>query len=78
MHHPGKPFGGVMRALVEVAFIIFLFYANLLMGQYVRGAPRHLSLIRALRNIFTPDDLVIAVICAFVGHMLFDRLRRRL
>jgi hypothetical protein len=73
-----RPFGAALRAVVEVAFILFLFYANLLMGQYVRNAPPHTPLISALHNIATLDDFVIGLSCAVVGHAIFDALRRRL
>jgi hypothetical protein len=49
------------------------------MGQYNSGhtlADR--SIIAAFRNIFTLDNFVIAVVAAFVGHVAFDQLRKRL
>jgi hypothetical protein len=60
-------------------FIIFLFYANLLMGQYTHESIRHgVTLMRAISNIFSVENFVIALICAFIGHSLFDRIRRAL
>jgi len=67
------------RTLLEMAFIIFLFYSNLLMGQYNLGhtlATR--SLLEALGDIFTLDNFIIAVVAAFVGHVAFDQMRKRL
>ncbi len=62
-----------------MGFIIFLFYSNLLMGQYNSGhnfATR--SLLDALRDIFTVDNFIISVVAAFIGHVAFDHLRKRL
>jgi hypothetical protein len=69
----------VQKALLEMGFIIFLFYSNLMMGQYNFGhsfATR--SLLEAMRNIFTLDNFVIAVVAAFIGHVVFDQVRKRL
>ncbi len=67
------------RTALEMSFIIFLFYSNLLMGQYTRNDTGHVrSLFVALSNIFSIENLAIAVVCAFIGHALFDRIRRRL
>ncbi len=74
-----KIYSGLRRALLEMGFIIFLFYSNLLMGQYNLGhslADR--SLLEALRNIFTADNFIIAVVAAFIGHVAFDQVRKRL
>jgi len=78
MDHLNKRLGGGAKALVEVAFILFLFYANLLMGQYVRTVPRRPPLLVALRNIVTLEDFLVGLSCAVVGHVMFDWLRRRL
>jgi len=69
----------LLRTILEMSFIIFLFYSNLLMGQYNFGhgfADRPIT--AALRNIFTVDNFVIAVLAAFVGHVAFDQLRKRI
>jgi len=31
-----------------------------------------------MRNIFTLDNLVIAIVAAFIGHVAFDIVRKRL
>jgi hypothetical protein len=72
-------FRKIGRTLLEMIFIIFLFYSNLLMGQYIRGrgfAERPLQ--EAVGNIFTLDNFIIAVAAAFIGHVAFDYLRKRL
>jgi hypothetical protein len=66
------------RAVVEISFIIFLFYSNLLMGQYVATSnPQNMSLWTAIKNVVTPDDFIVAVVTALIGHLVFEFLRRR-
>ena len=68
----------VWRALIEVGFIIFLFYSNLLMGEFERsGMGRKNGLLWALSDIFTPANLGIAVIAAAIGYVLVEFLRTR-
>jgi len=62
-----------------MGFIIFLFYANLIMGQYTHEHLRQkITLVGAISNVFSLENFSIAVICAFIGHTFFDRIRRRL
>jgi Na+/melibiose symporter-like transporter len=68
----------VWRAIVETGFIIFLFYSNLLMGEFTRANGRGKSLAFAVEDIFSVPNLVIAVISGLIGYLLFDRLRERL
>jgi hypothetical protein len=65
------------RAAVEVGFIIFLFYANLLMGEFTATNGRGKSLAFALRDVITRTNLAIAIVTAVVGHFAFEMLRRR-
>jgi hypothetical protein len=68
-----------LRAAVEMAFIIFLFYSNLLMGEFEKsGMGSRSGLAWAIRDIFTWNNFVIAFAAALVGHALFDVLRNRL
>lgn len=68
----------VFRAIVEMGFIIFLFYANLLMGEFERsGAGRKQGLIWAVGDIFTPGNFVIALLSSFLGYIIFESLRKR-
>ena len=66
------------RAAIEVAFIVFLFYSNLLMGEYTM-ANNSISkpLLAAVENIFTPINFTIALIAAMGGHFIFQFLRKR-
>jgi len=67
------------RAVIEIAFIIFLFYSNLLMGQYTANAsPQNMSLWMAIKNVVTPDNLIIGFVTALIGHLVFEFLRRRI
>ena len=66
------------RAAVEIAFIIFLFYSNLLMGEFVHSASRGKTLAFALGDIITPTNFAIALCSAAVGYGVFEFLRRKL
>lgn len=67
------------RAFVEAGFIVFLFYANLLMGEFTRsGAGRARGLVGAITDIFTAANFVIAVIAAFIGYLVIEYLRKKL
>jgi len=61
-----------------VTFIIFLFYSNLLMGEFARGNGHGKSLMFALKTIFTGTNFVIAIISALIGYVVFEYLRKRL
>jgi len=66
------------RAVIEVAFIVFLFYANLLMGEYERsGMGQKRGLAWALADVFTAANLEIATIAALIGYILVEFLRRK-
>jgi hypothetical protein len=68
----------VMRAVIEVAFIVFLFYSNLLMGEFTHANGQGKSLAFALYDIFTATNFVIAMISAMIGYVVFEYLRKRL
>ena len=66
------------RAVVEVAFIIFLFYSNLLMGEFERsGAGQKRGFAWAAKDVLTFSNFEIAIIAALVGYIVFEFLRRR-
>ena len=68
----------VWRAVIEIGFIIFLFYSNLLMGEFERsGLGRRKGLAWALVDVFTFANFEIAAIAALVGYVLFEFLRKR-
>jgi hypothetical protein len=66
------------RATVEAGFIIFLFYSNLLMGEFERsGMGRSKGLLWALGDVATVDNFVIALLAGLIGYALFEYLRKR-
>jgi hypothetical protein len=67
------------RAVIEIGFIVFLFYANLLMGEYEgSGMGRTRGLAWAISDILTAPNLVIAILAAIVGYGVFEFLRKKL
>jgi hypothetical protein len=67
----------VLRAVIEIAFIVFLFYSNLLMGEFTVVNGQGKSLAYALSDIFTGTNFQIAMISAFIGYVVFEYLRRK-
>ena len=68
----------VWRAIIEAGFIVFLFYSNLLMGEFERsGMGQKRSLAWAIEDIFTRENFAIALIAAIIGYLLFEFLRKR-
>ncbi len=66
----------VWRGVVEVGFIIFLFYSNLLMGEMESTASgRHKGLLWDLHDIFTGKNFLVAIVAALIGYVLVERLR---
>ena len=66
------------KALVEIGFIIFLFYANLLMGEFTRANGHGKTLTFAVEDIFSLTDLIIAIISGLLGYVVFEYLRKQL
>jgi len=68
----------VWRAVIEVGFIIFLFYSNLLMGEFERsGRGQEKGVAWAIGDVFTTANFTIATIAALVGYIVFEFLRER-
>jgi hypothetical protein len=66
----------IVRALVEIGFIVFLFYSNLLMGEYERsGAAHSRGLVWALGDIFTARSVEIALLAGITGYLVVEYLR---
>jgi hypothetical protein len=68
----------VWRAMVEVGFIVFLFYSNLLMGEFTHTSDRGKSLVFAIQDIFTMTNFVIALISGLIGYVVVEFLRKRI
>jgi hypothetical protein len=69
---------GKLRAAVEVGFIIFLFYSNLLMGEFTRGNGRGKTLAFAIQDIFTLSNFAIAVVSGLIGYVVVEFLRKQI
>jgi hypothetical protein len=72
-----RPLAALWRATIEVAFIVFLFYSNLLMGEFTVANGRGKTLGAALADIFTSTNFLIAVFSALIGYLVFEYLRKR-
>jgi hypothetical protein len=68
----------IWRAVIEVGFIVFLFYSNLLMGEFERsGLGQRKGIAWAMEDVFTAANFGIAAIAALVAYTLFEYLRKR-
>ncbi len=64
--------------MIEIGFIVFLFYSNLLMGEFERsGLGQRRGLSAALADIFTRSNFGIAILAGLLGYTVFEFLRRR-
>lgn len=68
----------LLRAVIEVAFIIFLFYSNLLMGEFTAANRQGKSMAFAVHDIFTTTNFLIALVSAMIGYAVFEALRKKL
>lgn len=69
----------IARAIVEIGFIIFLFYSNLLMGEFTgSGAGRSRGLLWAIGDVFSSTNFLIAAVAALIGYLVVEYLRNRL
>ncbi len=68
----------VWRAFIEVGFIVFLFYSNLLMGEFERsGMGTSRGMTWAIGDVLTAANFEIAMVAALIGYVLFEFLRRK-
>ena len=68
----------IWRPAIEVGFIIFLFYSNLLMGEFERsGMGVKRGVVWAIEDIFTIANFEIAATAALIGYVVFEFLRKR-
>ena len=76
---PKRPrLASVTTAIIEIAFIIFLFYSNLLMGEFIRSSPARKTFTAALYDVLDLKTFGIALAAASIGFVVFDYLRKRL
>jgi len=66
------------RAAIEVTGIIFLFYSNLLMGEFNRSSGEGKTLQAALHNILTGKSFTVAILTAGLGFVVFEFFRKKL
>ena len=67
------------RAIIEVGFIVFLFYSNLLMGEFTHsGLGQSKGLIWAVQDIFTVSNFIIAIVLALIGYLFVEFWRNKL
>ena len=66
------------RAVVEIGFIVFLFYSNLLMGEFNHTNGQNKSLLFALRDVFTPANFLIGICSGLIGYVVVEFLRKRI
>ena len=58
---------------------MFLFYSNLLMGEFTRANSAHAkTLVFAIDDIFTLMNFKIGLIAALIGYLAFEFLRKKL
>jgi hypothetical protein len=64
------------RAFIEIGFIIFLFYTNLLMGEFTHSS--HRTVVGALHDVLTPANFAIGLVAAVFGYGVVEFLRHKL
>ena len=63
--------------VIEAGFVVFLFYSNLLMGEFEHsGFGQTRGLVWALSDIFTVNNFTIALLAAILGSTVFEFFRR--
>ena len=76
---PPQKLAPIWRGVIEIGFIIFLFYSNLLIGEFTRSrVGQGMNLVVAIRDIFTIATFEIGLICALIGFVVFEYLRKKL
>jgi len=68
----------ILRGIIEAAFIVFLFYSNLLMGEFTQSHGQGKTFAFAIRDIFSATNFAIAVVAALIGYVVFEYLRKKL
>jgi hypothetical protein len=63
--------------VIEIAFIVFLYYSNLLMGEFTKTNGRGKSIRFALNDIFTGTNFSIAIVSALVGWAVIEYFRQK-
>ena len=67
------------RGVVEVSGIMFLFYSNLLMGEFSRSSNNAgKPLWWAINDVITRKNFAIGLALAVLGFSVFEALRKRI
>lgn len=67
----------ISRAIVEVSIVVFLLYSTLLMREFTHTSEQGKSLVLAMKDIFTPATLVVAIISGLIGYVVWEYLRKQ-
>jgi hypothetical protein len=73
-----KKLHAIPRAIVEIGSIVFLFYANLLMGEFTHANGPGKTFAMALDDMFTLTNFAIACVSGLIGYVVFEYLRKKL
>jgi hypothetical protein len=73
-----KGMTALWRAVIEVGFIVFLFYSNLLMGEFTQSNGAGKTFALAIRDIFSMTNFAIAIVSALIGYVVFEYWRKKL
>jgi hypothetical protein len=69
----------IIHALAEVSFIVFLFYTNLLMGEFTRShSVVTRTVLDVLSDVFTLTNVIIGLVGAIIGYFCIEGIRKRL
>jgi len=66
------------RAIIEVGFIVFLFFSNLLMSEFTRANRDGKTFLFAIKDIFTSTNFEVAVVSGLIGYVVVEYLRKKL
>jgi hypothetical protein len=66
-----------LRACVEIVFIIFLFYSNLLMGEFTVRNGNGRSWASAFADILTVKNFAVALVSSVAGFIVVEYLRSK-
>ncbi len=67
----------IKRTIVEIGFILFLFYSNLLMGEFTRTNGQGKTLLFAVKDIFSPFNLGVGIVAGLTGYVVVEYLRKQ-
>ena len=57
---------------------MFLFYSNLLMGEFTRSNRDAKTFFFAVRDVFTIANLAIGVMSGLIGYVVVEYLRNKI